>query len=68
MGIVTIIWLAISGGVIIAAKLSTITREYFRFFLKKFGVTKPIFVKKKINIGNSKIKPEDNTEALKRDI
>ena len=68
MGIVTIIWLAMSGGVIIAARLSTITREYFLFFLKKFGVTKPIFVKKKIKIGNSKIKPDDKTEALKRDI
>ena len=39
------IWLTISGGVIIAERLNTITRANFLFLLKKSGVTKPTFVK-----------------------
>ena len=57
-----------SGGVIIAEILKTITIANFLFFCKKFGVTKPILVKKKIKIGSSKINPEDKTEALNNPI
>ena len=59
------IWLAISGGVIIADRLNKITNANFLFFLRNEGLTIPIFVKKYIIIGNSKIKPDDKTEALK---
>ena len=48
----------------IAAILNTITMAYFLFFLRKTGVTIPTFVRKYINIGNSKINPEARTEAL----
>ena len=57
-----------SGGVIIAEILKTITIANFLFLFRKFGVTRPIRVKKKIKIGNSKINPEDKTEALKSPI
>jgi hypothetical protein len=45
-GIATITWLAISGGVMIAAKIKTITNAYFLFFLRNSGVTNPILVRK----------------------
>ena len=57
-----------SGGVIIAEILNTITIANFLFLCKKFGVTRPIRVRKKIKIGSSKIKPDDNTEALSKPI
>ena len=64
----TIIWLAISGGVIIADKDNNITRANFLFDLRNLGVTNPIFVKKYIIIGSSKINPEAKTEALNKPI
>ena len=67
-GIVTIIWLVISGGVIIAEILKTMTIANFLFLRRKFGVTSPILVRKKIRIGSSKINPEDKTEALSNPI
>ena len=60
----TMIWLITSGGVIIAAIIKTITNAYFRYFLKNSGVTKPIFDKKYIIIGNSKIKPQAITAVF----
>jgi len=59
----TIIWLAISGGVMMAARTKTTISEYFLYFLKNSGVTKPNLVRKYIKIGNSKINPEAITEA-----
>jgi hypothetical protein len=53
-----------SGGVIIAAKIKTITKAYFLFFLRNSGVTNPILVRKKIIIGSSKINPDANVDAL----
>ena len=44
---VTIIWLAISGGVIIADTLKTITNANLRFLRRKVGVNNPILVKNK---------------------
>ena len=35
-----------SGGVMIADKINTITKAYLRYFFKNSGVTNPIFVKK----------------------
>ena len=65
MGIVTIIWLAISGGVIIAARLSTITREYFLFFLKKFGVTNLFLSRKKLKLVIQKLNLTTKLKLLK---
>ena len=62
IGMATIIWLIIYGGVIIAAKIRTKTKACFLYFFKKSGVTNPIFVKKNIIIGSSKINPEAKTE------
>ena len=45
-GIATIIWLAKSGGVMMADRIQTKTNAYFRYLRIKAGVTKPIFVKK----------------------
>ena len=44
-GIATIIWLAMSGGVITAANINTITNAYFLLRFKNSGLTKPIFVR-----------------------
>ena len=55
-----------SGGVIIADKDSNITKANFLFDFKNFGVTIPIFVKKYIMIGSSKINPEAKTDALSK--
>jgi len=57
-----------SGGVIIADKLSKITNANFLFFFKNIGLTIPILVKKYIIIGSSKINPDDKTEALNNPI
>ena len=46
-----------SGGVITADKIKTITIANFRLFFKNVGVTRPILVKKYINMGSSKIRP-----------
>ena len=40
-----------------ADKINTITKVYFRYFLKNSGVTNPIFERKKIIIGNSNNNP-----------
>ena len=56
-GIETTIWLTTSGGVTIAATTNINTIAYFRYFLKNSGVTNPIFVKKKVIIGNSNNEP-----------
>ena len=64
IGMATIIWLATSGGVIIADNTKTNTRANFLYFFIISGVTKPILVRKYIIIGNSNISPEAKTEAL----
>ena len=64
IGTATITCVEISGGVIIAAKINTITNAYLRFFLRNSGVTSPILVRKYMIIGSSNIKPEASTEAL----
>ena len=46
IGIATIIRLATSGGVIIAARISTKTKAYFLYFTNLSGVTNPILVRK----------------------
>ena len=63
---VTIIWLAISGGVMMADMLSTITIANFRLLRKKSGVTRPILVKNTSKWGVQKIKPEESTAARNR--
>ena len=63
IGTETIIWLAISGGVMIAERIKTITKANFLYFLKYSGVTTPIFVRMNMSIGNSKINPLAITEA-----
>ena len=60
----TIIWLAISGGVITAERTKTTIKANFLYFLRISGVTNPIFVRKYINIGNSKTNPQAKTEVL----
>ena len=64
IGIATIIWLATSGGVIIAARTKTNTSAYFLYLTRDSGVTTPALVKKYIIIGNSKIIPEAIAEDL----
>ena len=64
----TIIWLTTSGGVITADIINTITNAYFLVFIKKSGVTTPILVKKYMMIGNSKIKPEANTDDFNKEM
>ena len=46
IGMATIVWLTTSGGVTIAATISTITTAYLRYFRKNVGVTNPSFVRK----------------------
>jgi len=58
----TITWVAISGGVITAEIINTMTKANFLFFLMNAGVTRPILLKKKIIIGSSKIIPPAKTE------
>ncbi len=45
-GMATMIWLAISGGVMTAATINTITKANFLFFLNPAGVARPILVRK----------------------
>lgn len=68
MGTETIIWLAMSGGVMIAERINTITKANFRYFRKYVGVTIPIFVNIYIKIGNSNIRPLASTEVRTREI
>jgi hypothetical protein len=56
-GNVTIIWLIISGGVIIAANSNKQTKACLRYFLKKSGVIKPSLLKKYTNTGSWNINP-----------
>src|SRR5690606_1897191 len=63
IGTDTTIWLAISGGVITAESMSTITRATFRYFFRNYGVTSPMLDMKNMMIGNSKINPQEITEA-----
>jgi hypothetical protein len=58
IGIDTIIWEITSGGVIIAARISTATIECFRNFLKNAGVIIPILVNKYEATGSKKSNPE----------
>src|SRR5436189_2519501 len=51
-GIVQIIWLITSGGVIIPAKIKMITIAYFRLRRRKSGLIKPTFARKNITNGN----------------
>jgi hypothetical protein len=46
IGMATMTWLAISGGVIIAERMRTMTKAYFLYFFKNSGVTIHILVKK----------------------
>lgn len=64
IGIATIIWLATSGGVIIAANINTAIKAYFLYLIKISGVTNPTFVKKYIIIGNSNTIPQANEDDL----
>ena len=66
IGIATIIWLAISGGVIIAERVNTITSDILRYLRIRLGLIRPILVRKYTNMGNSKIKPADSTDARTR--
>ena len=58
----TKIWLSKSGGVIIAEIIKTPTKANFRYFFNPPGFTIPIFVRKNITIGSSKIRPQAITE------
>jgi len=64
----TIIWLTMSGGVITAESIKTIIKANFRYFRRISGVTKPIFVRIYIIIGNSKTIPQANTEVRTREM
>ena len=68
MGIATIIWLATSGGVIIAAMISTTITACFLYLRIKSGVMIPNRVKKYTIIGSSNTIPHDNTDDLTTDI
>ena len=57
-----------SGGVIIAETLNTITIAKFSISFKKIWSNKSYSSQEKIKIGNSKINPEDKTEALNKPI
>ena len=63
MGMATIIWLAMSGGVMTADSVNTITNDILRYLRIKLGVIRPILVRKYTNMGNSKMKLADSTDA-----
>ena len=46
IGIATIVWLTTSGGVTMAATISTITMAYLRYIRRNYGVTNTNFVRK----------------------
>ena len=60
----TNIWLNTSGGVIIAAKVSTSTKACLRYFFKNEAVINPVLLKKNISTGSSKITPDERITEL----
>ena len=60
----TIIWLKISGGVIIADTIKIPTKAYLLYSLNDAAVTNPNLARKNIIIGNSNINPEAITDVF----
>ncbi len=58
----------ISGGVKIAAKINIKTIACFLFLDKKYGVTMPILVRKRLAKGNSKTRPKANVNIPTKEI
>src|SRR5688572_14457622 len=67
-GMVTIIWLATSGGVIMAAIIRIPIYACLRYFLRNSGVIKPKRDKIETTTGNSKNNPVKNVVVVTMDI